>query len=66
LDWPGNFIIDGRSCREDCGFDGGEYQILLHKYYVDELYGALFVRPLIDGSTRILWHEVDQKIIDGR
>jgi NADH-quinone oxidoreductase subunit L len=43
----------------------GEYQILLHKYYVDELYGALFVRPLIDGSTRILWHEVDQKIIDG-
>jgi len=20
----------------------GEYQILLHKYYVDELYGALF------------------------
>jgi NADH-quinone oxidoreductase subunit L len=42
----------------------GGYQILLHKYYVDELYGALFVRPLIDGSTRILWHEVDQKGID--
>jgi NADH-quinone oxidoreductase subunit L len=42
----------------------GGYQVLLHKYYVDELYGALFVRPLIDGSTRILWHEVDQKGID--
>jgi NADH-quinone oxidoreductase subunit L len=42
----------------------GGYQILLHKYYVDELYGVLFVKPLIDGSTRILWHEVDQKIID--
>jgi NADH-quinone oxidoreductase subunit L len=40
------------------------YQVLLHKYYVDELYGALFVRPLINGSTRILWHEVDQKGID--
>jgi NADH-quinone oxidoreductase subunit L len=42
----------------------GGYQVLLHKYYVDELYGALFVRPLIDGSTRILWHGVDQKGID--
>jgi NADH-quinone oxidoreductase subunit L len=40
------------------------YQTLVHKYYVDELYGALFVKPLIDGSTRILWHGVDQNIID--
>ena len=40
------------------------YQTLLHKYYVDELYGALFVRPLINGSTRILWQGVDRKIID--
>ncbi|MGC2172597.1 MAG: NADH-quinone oxidoreductase subunit L [Candidatus Sulfotelmatobacter sp.] len=44
---------------------GGFYQAVLHKYYIDELYGVLFVRPLIDGSTRILWHDVDQKIIDG-
>jgi len=43
----------------------GTYQTLLHKYYVDELYGALFVRPLINGSTRILWQGVDRKIIDG-
>jgi NADH-quinone oxidoreductase subunit L len=42
----------------------GGYQVLLHKYYVDELYGAIFVKPLINGSTRILWHEVDQKGID--
>ena len=42
----------------------GTYQTLLHKYYVDELYGALFVRPLINGSTRILWQGVDRKIID--
>jgi len=42
----------------------GAYQTLLHKYYVDELYGALFVKPLIDGSTRILWQGVDRKIID--
>jgi NADH-quinone oxidoreductase subunit L len=42
----------------------GGYQLLLHKYYVDELYAALFVKPLIDGSTRILWQGVDRKIID--
>ena len=42
----------------------GAYQALVHKYYVDELYGALFVKPLIDGSTRILWQGVDRKIID--
>jgi NADH-quinone oxidoreductase subunit L len=42
----------------------GGYQFLLHKYYVDELYSAIFVRPLIDGSTRILWHGLDQKVID--
>jgi NADH-quinone oxidoreductase subunit L len=42
----------------------GGYQTLLHKYYIDELYGALFVKPLIDGSTRILWQGVDRRIID--
>ncbi|MFZ0322309.1 MAG: NADH-quinone oxidoreductase subunit L [Candidatus Sulfotelmatobacter sp.] len=42
----------------------GGYQTLVHKYYVDEFYGALIVKPLIDGSSRILWHGVDQNIID--
>jgi NADH-quinone oxidoreductase subunit L len=43
---------------------GRFYEVVVHKYYIDELYAAVFVRPLIDGSTRILWHGVDQKIID--
>jgi NADH-quinone oxidoreductase subunit L len=43
---------------------GGLYQAVAHKYYVDELYAALFVKPLVDGSTRILWHGVDQGVID--
>jgi NADH-quinone oxidoreductase subunit L len=43
---------------------GGLYQLVAHKYYIDELYAALFVRPLIDGSTTILWHGVDQGVID--
>jgi NADH-quinone oxidoreductase subunit L len=43
---------------------GGFYQAVVHKYYVDELYATLFVKPLLDGSTRILWHGVDQSVID--
>jgi NADH-quinone oxidoreductase subunit L len=43
---------------------GGLYQTVVHKYYIDELYGVLFVKPLVDGSTRILWQDVDRKIID--
>jgi NADH-quinone oxidoreductase subunit L len=43
---------------------GEFYQAVVHKYYVDEIYAALFVRPLVDGSTRILWHGVDQGVID--
>src|SRR3984893_6206620 len=42
----------------------GFYQTVVHKYYVDELYAVLFVKPLVDGSTRILWQGVDRKVID--
>ena len=40
---------------------GGLYEAVSHKYYIDELYSTLFVKPLIDGSTTILWHGVDQE-----
>ena len=43
---------------------GTFYQAVAHKYYIDELYGAVLVKPLIDGSTRILWQGVDRNIID--
>jgi len=43
---------------------GSLYEAVLNKYYVDELYAALFVKPLVDGSTRILWQGVDRKVID--
>jgi len=42
----------------------GFYTAVLNKYYIDELYAKLFVKPLIDGSTNILWQGVDRKIID--
>ena len=43
---------------------GGIYRAVADKYYIDELYAVLFVKPLIDGSTTILWHGVDQEVID--
>jgi NADH-quinone oxidoreductase subunit L len=42
----------------------GLYTAVLNKYYVDEIYRALFVKPLVDGSTRVLWQGVDRKVID--
>ncbi|HLJ90113.1 MAG TPA: NADH-quinone oxidoreductase subunit L [Candidatus Angelobacter sp.] len=43
----------------------GLYTLVLNKYYVDESYGALFVKPLLAISTYVLWKGVDQGVIDG-
>jgi len=43
---------------------GGLYEAVVNKYYVDELYADLFVKPLVEGSTTILWKGVDQGVID--
>ncbi|HKD03922.1 MAG TPA: proton-conducting transporter membrane subunit, partial [Terriglobales bacterium] len=43
---------------------GGLYDTVLHKYYVDEIYAAIFVKPLIEGSSRVLWQTIDQRVID--
>ncbi|HYL10932.1 MAG TPA: hypothetical protein VEU31_09360, partial [Candidatus Acidoferrales bacterium] len=43
----------------------GAYRLLLNKYFVDELYAAIIVRPLIWISTRVLWNTVDDGAIDG-
>jgi NADH-quinone oxidoreductase subunit L len=43
---------------------GSLYRAVANKYYVDELYALLFVKPVVDGSTEILWHGVDQSVID--
>ena len=42
----------------------GLYQVVFNKYYVDEFYAALVVKPLILGSTDVLWKGVDRKVID--
>ena len=44
---------------------GALYRLLLNKYYVDEIYAALIVKPLVWFSTKVLWHGVDEGLIDG-
>ena len=43
----------------------GPYRLLLHKYYVDELYDAVVVQPVKLLSTGGLWKGVDAGMIDG-
>jgi NADH-quinone oxidoreductase subunit L len=43
---------------------GGLYRAVANKYYIDELYAVLFVKPVVNGSTTILWHDIDQGVID--
>ncbi|MCG3118108.1 MAG: NADH-quinone oxidoreductase subunit L [bacterium] len=43
----------------------GIYNLLKRKYYVDEIYDALFVRPLLWLSENFFWKIFDVKIIDG-
>jgi NADH-quinone oxidoreductase subunit L len=42
----------------------GAYNLIFNKYYVDELYDALVVRPTLALST-FLWRAVDAGVIDG-
>jgi NADH-quinone oxidoreductase subunit L len=42
----------------------GLHKMLLNKYYIDEIYGAIVVRPLIYFSL-FLWKFVDVILIDG-
>jgi len=43
----------------------GLYALVLNKYYVDEIYAAVIVRPFLWLSTNVLWHVVDEGLIDG-
>jgi NADH-quinone oxidoreductase subunit L len=42
----------------------GLYSAVAHKYWIDELYAWLFVRPLIAISGVVFWRGIDQGVID--
>ena len=41
------------------------HSVLVNKYWIDELYDAAIVRPLVAVSDRVLFRFVDAGIIDG-
>jgi NADH-quinone oxidoreductase subunit L len=41
------------------------YNILFNKYFIDEIYDAVFVSPTIKTSEKLLWKWFDVGIIDG-
>ncbi|MGA2724398.1 MAG: NADH-quinone oxidoreductase subunit L [Bryobacteraceae bacterium] len=43
----------------------GLYTLVYNKYFVDEIYAAAVVNPVVDGSREVLWKDVDVKLIDG-
>jgi NADH-quinone oxidoreductase subunit L len=45
--------------------DTGLARVLNRKYYVDEVYDAIIVRPVVWLSSLVLWRGVDQGIVDG-
>jgi len=44
---------------------GGLYRLILDKYRIDELYGAVFIQPIIALSTNVFWKGIDRGLIDG-
>jgi NADH-quinone oxidoreductase subunit L len=41
------------------------YQLIYNKYFVDEIYDAAVIRPVVGGSRIVLWRGVDAGLIDG-
>jgi NADH-quinone oxidoreductase subunit L len=43
---------------------GWLYRLVYNKYFVDEVYDAAVVQPLVEGSSSVLWRGVDAGLID--
>ena len=43
----------------------GLYTLIYNKYFVDEVYDATVVKPVVGGSRWVLWRGVDVGVVDG-
>jgi NADH-quinone oxidoreductase subunit L len=57
----GGTILPARQAPAEHGFA----RVLYRKFYVDEIYDAVLVRPIVWVADRVLWRTVDQAIVDG-
>jgi NADH-quinone oxidoreductase subunit L len=56
--------LDALRPAREAPAETGFARVLNRKWYVDEIYDALFVRPLVWLSERLLWRGVDSGLID--
>ena len=54
-------LVPARSAPAETGLG----KVLNKKWYIDELYDAVFVRPFMWLSRNVLWRVVDVRLIDG-
>jgi len=54
-------LVPAPKAPEERGFA----RLLRNKWYVDEIYDALIVRPLVWLSREVLWKQIDSRAIDG-
>jgi NADH-quinone oxidoreductase subunit L len=53
-------LVPARSAPEERGLA----RLLRNKWYVDEIYDALIVRPVVWLSREVLWKQIDQRVVD--
>ncbi len=58
------YVLQPRTAESLKNAAGPLYTLVSNKYYVDELYSKAIVRPLEAISSVVLWHGVDEGIID--
>ena len=58
------YVVNKELPGKIAGALGGLYRLVYDKYRIDEAYDVAVVTPLIEGSTTVLWHGVDQGVID--
>ena len=54
-------LVPRAQAKPEEGFE----RVLEHKYYVDEMYDKVFVRPTYATSRNLLWRGIDIGLIDG-
>ncbi len=59
------FVKSPSSADSVAAAAGPLHTLLLNKYYIDELYDAAVVKPMVAVSRGVLWKVVDAEIIDG-
>ncbi|MCB2210889.1 NADH-quinone oxidoreductase subunit L [bacterium] len=57
------YIKQGREAKPDSE-QTGFAKVLWKKYYLDEIYNAGVIQPLIK-TCKFFWHGVDEKVVDG-